>query len=63
MQKPRKQLLLALGAIVVGTLGFLAFLAVTGDADDGHSLGMIDWVVAGMLIGPGFGLLIKSRQG
>ena len=62
MTTSRKGLLLAVALLAGGTLAFLAFLAVTGDGDDGHTLGLLDWIVAGALIGPGFGYLIKWRQ-
>ena len=65
MTSSRKALLLALGWIAGGTLLFLLFLGVSGDADDNHPFGLLDWVVAGVLIGPGFGYLLrwKHRQG
>ncbi len=61
MRKPGKELLLALALIAGGTLAFLVFLAVTGDGDD-RPFGLLDWIVGGVTIGPGFGALIKSRQ-
>ncbi len=63
MTASRKSLLLALGLIAVGTLAFIVFLGITGDGDDNRSFGLRDWLVAGALIGPGFGYLIKWRRG
>ena len=52
---------IALAATAAGVVAFLAYLGfVCGECDD-HPFGMLDWVVGGVLIGPGFGLLIKWR--
>lgn len=58
----RKGLLLALALILAGLIFFLLFLGVTDDGSDDRPLGLLDWVVAGVLIGPGFGYLIKWKQ-
>jgi hypothetical protein len=60
MNPSRKGLLISLGLLAGGTLAFLAFLAVTGDGDDGRSLGLLDWIAASVLMGPGFGYLVLS---
>ncbi len=62
MTASHKSRLLALGLIAVGALAFIAFLGITGDGDDDRSFGLLDWLVAGALIGPGFGYLIKWRR-
>lgn len=63
MQDSRKRLLFALALIAGGVIAFLAYLAVMGIDPDVRPLGMSEWIVAGLLIGPGFGCLVRwSRQ-
>lgn len=62
MQGSRKRLLVALALITGGILAFFAFLAVMGIDPDERPLRLSDWIVAGMLIGPGFGYLIQWRR-
>ena len=59
----RKQLVIALAAIAGGVLAFVLYLGVTGHGDDGQTLGLLDWVILGVLIAPGFGLLLRWRAG
>lgn len=61
MQSLRTQLLVALAAIVAGVLAFFVFLHLVGVDGDTVPLGLREWVVAGLLVGPGFGLLIRWR--
>ena len=61
MPSSRKQLLIALAMIVTGLLLFFVFLGLVDPDADEHSLGLLDWVVGGMLLGPGFGYLLKWR--
>ena len=62
MQASRKELFAALAMIAAGLLAFVVVLAlVEGDTDE-HPLGVLEWVIAGVLIGPGFGYLIRWRR-
>ncbi|RYH95537.1 MAG: hypothetical protein EON48_18935 [Acetobacteraceae bacterium] len=62
MEGSRKRLLVALALIAGGVLAFFAFLAVLGIDPDDRPLGLLEWIVAGVLIGPGFGYLIQWRR-
>ena len=57
----RRQLFIALGMIAVGVVAFLVYLDLTCGECNGP-FGLLDWVIAGLLIGPGFGFLIKWKQ-
>ena len=62
MQKSRKSLIFALAMIVGGILAFFLFLYLTGHDPDESPLTLIEWVIAGVLIGPGFGYLVRCRR-
>ncbi len=62
MQRTRSGLLIALASILLGVLAFFLFLYVIGHDPDESPLTLMEWVVAGMLIGPGFGLLLRWRR-
>ena len=52
-------MLVAIASITVGVVAYFAYLSwVCGDCDN-HAYSLLDWVIAGVLIGPGFGLLIR----
>jgi hypothetical protein len=54
-----RSLLIAIAVIALGVVAFLAYLSfVCGDCDN-HSYSFLDWVIGGVLIGPGFGLLVR----
>ncbi|NTF08003.1 hypothetical protein G6L37_17695 [Agrobacterium rubi] len=62
MQNSRNRLILALALIVAGVLAFFLFLYLTGHDPDERPLTLIEWVIGGALIGPGFGYLLKWRK-
>ncbi|MBP2460483.1 ABC-type multidrug transport system permease subunit [Rhizobium sp. PvP014] len=62
MQSSRKSLIFALAMIVGGILAFFLLLYLTGHDPDESPLTLIDWVIAGVLIGPGFGYLVRWRR-
>ncbi|SCB37510.1 hypothetical protein [Rhizobium hainanense] len=62
MQDSRKRLIVALAMIVGGVAAFFLFLFVTDHDPDESPLTLIDWVIGGILIGPGFGYLVKWRR-
>lgn len=62
MQKDRKGLLVAIAMIVAGLAAFFLFLFVTGHDPDERPLTLLEWVLAGALIAPGFGYLLKWRN-
>ncbi|TDK35447.1 hypothetical protein E2F50_14475 [Rhizobium deserti] len=62
MQSSRKGLFVALAMIIAGVAGFFLFLYVTGHDPDESPLTLMEWVIGGMLIGPGFGYLTKWRK-
>ncbi|MDH7810008.1 hypothetical protein SAMN05216358_0516 [Rhizobium sp. AN5] len=61
MQKSHKSLILALALIIGGVLAFFLFLYLTGHDPDESPLTLIEWVIGGALIGPGFGYLLRWR--
>jgi uncharacterized membrane-anchored protein YitT (DUF2179 family) len=61
MRGSRKNLFVALSLIVVGVAAFFLFLYLTGHDPDETPLTLVEWVIGGILIGPGFGYLIKWR--
>lgn len=61
MQSSRKLLFIALTLIVAGVGGFFLFLYVTGHNPDETPLTALEWVIGGMLIGPGFFYLLRWR--
>ena len=62
MQNSRNRLIFALALIVGGVLAFFLFLYVTGPDPDERPLTLVEWVIAGALIGPGFGYLVRWRK-
>ena len=58
MTAQRRSLLIAIAAIVVGLVVFFAYLSWVCGECDAHAYTFVDWVVAGALLGPGFGLVI-----
>ena len=62
MQNSRKGLFVAVGMIAGGTLAFFVFLEFMGIDLDQRPLGLFGWMVGGVLIGPGFGYLIKWKR-
>jgi uncharacterized membrane-anchored protein YitT (DUF2179 family) len=62
VQRSRKGLLIALALIAGGVAAFFLFLYLTGHDPDERPLTLVEWVIGGMLIGPGFGLLVRWRQ-
>ena len=61
MKSSRKGLFVALALIVAGVAAFFLFLFLTGHDPDERPLTLFEWVLGGLLIGPGFGYLIKWR--
>ncbi|MFK3776589.1 hypothetical protein [Agrobacterium sp. NPDC089420] len=45
-----------------GVVAFFLFLYVTGRDPDERPLTLLEWVIGGMLIGPGFGYLFRWRK-
>ena len=62
MENSRNSLILALALIVGGVLAFFLFLYLTGHDPDESPLTLLEWVLGGVLIGPGFGYLLKWRR-
>jgi uncharacterized membrane-anchored protein YitT (DUF2179 family) len=52
----------ALAMIVAGVLAFFLFLYLRGHDPDESPLTLIEWMIGGVLIGPGFGYLVRWRQ-
>ena len=62
MPGSRKGLFIALALIAGGVLVFFLGLAALGVDSDTHPLGLLDWIIGGALIAPGFAYLIRWRQ-
>jgi hypothetical protein len=62
MESSRKGMILALALIVCGVFAFFLFLFLTGHDPDERPLTLLEWVIAGALVGPGFGYLLKWRR-
>lgn len=62
MQDSHNSLIFALALIVGGILAFFLFLYLTGHDPDERPLTLVEWVIAGVLIGPGFGYLVRWRN-
>ena len=62
MQSSRKGFLTAVGLILGGLALFFLFLFLTGHDPDERPLTLVEWVLGGALIGPGFGYLINSKR-
>jgi hypothetical protein len=59
MQSYRNSVLSPLTLLVAGVAAFFLLLFLTGHDPDEKPLTLIHWVIGGMLIGPGFGYLIR----
>jgi hypothetical protein len=62
VQSSRKALLTAIVLIFGGVALFFLFLFLTGHDPDERPLTLVEWVLGGALIGPGFGYLINWRR-
>ncbi len=62
MESSRRHLLVAVGLLVAGVAAFFLFLYVTGHDPDERPLTLVEWVIGGVLVAPGFGYLIKWRK-
>ena len=62
MESRRKHLVGALALLVAGVAMFFLFPYITGHDPDERPLTLVEWVIAGMLVAPGFGYLIKWRK-
>jgi hypothetical protein len=62
VQSSRKGLFIALALIVGGAAAFFLFLYLTGHDPDERPLSLFEWLLGGILIGPGFGYLIRWRN-
>jgi hypothetical protein len=62
VQSSRKALLTAIVLILGGVALFFLFLFLTGHDPDERPLTLVEWVLGGALIGPGFGYLINWRR-
>ncbi|AYM57526.1 MULTISPECIES: hypothetical protein [Agrobacterium] len=58
----RDSVLFPLTLLTGGVVAFFLFLYVTGHDPDERPLTLVEWVIGGMLIGPGFGYLVKWRK-
>lgn len=61
MSSSRKALFKAIALIVGGVAAFFLFLYLTGHDPDERPLALFEWVIGGMLMGPGFGYLVRWR--
>ncbi|CVI57386.1 hypothetical protein CFBP4996_25165 [Agrobacterium leguminum] len=62
MSNSSRDLIIAAALIVGGLAAFFLFLYLTGHDPDESPLGLMEWVIAGALLGPGFGYLLKWRR-
>ncbi len=62
MQSFRDSIMFPLVLLVGGVVLFFLILFLTGHDPDEKPLTVFHWVLGGMLIGPGFGYLIRWRQ-
>lgn len=62
MQSFRDSIMFPLVLLLGGVAVFCLILFVTGQDPDEKPLTLYHWVLGGMLIGPGFGYLVKWRQ-
>ncbi|WP_284776023.1 hypothetical protein [Agrobacterium sp. lyk4-40-TYG-31] len=62
MHSFRQSLMFPVFLLAAGVAAFFLFLFVTGHDPDEKPLTLIHWVIGGMLIGPGFGYLVKWRR-
>jgi len=62
MSNSSRDLIIAASLIVGGLVAFFLFLYLTGHDPDETPLGLMEWIIAGALLGPGFGYLLKWRK-
>ncbi|UNZ53816.1 hypothetical protein [Agrobacterium tumefaciens] len=62
MSNSSRDLIIAATLIVGGLAAFFLFLYLTGHDPDESPLGLMEWIIAGALLGPGFGYLLKWRK-
>ena len=62
VQSSRTHLLGALAMIAGGVAAFFVVLALMGIDPDERPLGLLGWVLGGVLIGPGFGYLVRWKK-
>lgn len=62
MSNSSRGLMIAATLIIGGVMAFFLFLYLTGHDPDERPLSVMEWVIAGVLIGPGFGYLLKWRK-
>ena len=62
MQSSRKGFLTAVGLILGSLALFFLFLFFTGHDPDERPLTLVEWMLGGALIGPGFGYLINWKR-
>ena len=62
MHGSRKAFLTGFGLIIGGLALFFLFLYLTGHDPDERPLTLLEWVLAGVLIGPGVGYLINWKR-
>ncbi|MBB3289149.1 MULTISPECIES: hypothetical protein [unclassified Rhizobium] len=61
MSSSSKGLITAVALMIGGAVAFFLFLYITGHDPDERPLSLVEWVIAGILIGPGFGYLLKWK--
>ena len=59
MKSDRRDLFVGLALLVAGVAAFFLFLYATGHDPDERRLSLLEYVIAGALVGPGFGYLVK----
>ncbi|CUX33422.1 hypothetical protein D3C87_827790 [compost metagenome] len=62
MSNSSRDLIIAATLIIGGLAAFFFFLYLTGHDPDESPLGLMEWIIAGALLGPGFGYLLKWRK-
>ncbi|AYM08806.1 hypothetical protein G6L26_023850 [Agrobacterium radiobacter] len=62
MSNSSRDLIIAATLIIGGLAAFFLFLYLTGHDPDESPLGLMEWIIAGALLGPGFGYLLKWRK-
>lgn len=62
MQTDWKGLLVAVGAILVGIAAFFVIEGMLGAELDQRPMSVLEWSLAGVLAGPGIGLLLRWRR-
>lgn len=62
MSNSSRELIIAALLIIGGLAAFFLFLYLTGHDPDESPLGLMEWIIAGALLGPGFGYLLKWRK-